>query len=97
MSAYVSNGNLTGGQSIRTRTSLDRTETRQFWRTPAIFNAVWTHALERIHSIQVVVGEWQGRRRQRAELRRLSWRELQDFCPRLAAAEEEMNKPFWRP
>ncbi len=97
MSAYVSNGNLTGGRSIRTRTSLDRAATRQFRRRPAIFNAVWMHALDKIHAVQVVVGEWQKRRRQRAELRRLSWRELQDFCPRVAAAEEEMNKPFWQP
>ncbi len=95
MSAYISNGNLTGGQSIRTRI-LDRAATRQFERRPAIFNAVWTHALEKIHAIQTVVGVWQKRRRQRAELRRLSWREMQDFCPRLTEAEEEMNKPFWR-
>ncbi len=95
MSAYIFNGILTGGQL--SRASLDRIGTRQFWRRPAIFNVAWVYALEKIDAIQVIVGEWQRRRRQRAELRRLNWRELQDFCPRLAAAEEEMHKPFWRP
>lgn len=95
MSAYISDGNLTGGKSIRTRTSLDRAPTRRLRRKPAIFDAVWV--LEKIRAIQTVVGVWQKRRRQRAELRRLSSRELQDFCPRVAAAEEEMNKPFWQP
>jgi uncharacterized protein YjiS (DUF1127 family) len=97
MSAYVSNSNLTGSQSSYAPIRLDRTATRETWWSPAIFNVVGTHTLEKIHAIKIVVSEWQERRRQRAELRRLNWRELQDFCPRLAAAEEEMDKPFWQP
>ncbi len=96
MSAYASNHNLTSGQPIRTRI-FDRAAAQLFRRTLVIFNLVWAHAVEEIDVIQTVVGVWQKRRRQRAELRRLSWRELQDFCPRVAAAEEEMNKPFWQP
>lgn len=43
-----------------------------------------------------LVGLWRQRSRDRAALRSLSPREIRDFCPRQAEAEEEMNKPFWR-
>ena len=43
-----------------------------------------------------VLSLWRRRSRDRAMLRSLSQRDLQDFCPRLADAEAEMNKPFWR-
>lgn len=39
---------------------------------------------------------WKQRHRDRAVLRSLSPRDIRDFCPRQAEAEEEMNKPFWR-
>lgn len=39
---------------------------------------------------------WKQRHRDRAVLRSLSPRDIRDFCPREADAEEEMNKPFWR-
>jgi uncharacterized protein YjiS (DUF1127 family) len=39
---------------------------------------------------------WRRRGRDRAALRSLSPRDIRDFCPRQAEAEEEMNKPFWR-
>lgn len=39
---------------------------------------------------------WRQRSRDRAALRSLSTRDIRDFCPRQAEAEEEMNKPFWR-
>ena len=39
---------------------------------------------------------WRHRSKDRAVLRSMSTRDIQDFCPRQAAAEEEMNKPFWR-
>jgi uncharacterized protein YjiS (DUF1127 family) len=39
---------------------------------------------------------WRLRSRDRAALRSLSPRDIRDFCPRQAEAEEEMNKPFWR-
>jgi len=39
---------------------------------------------------------WRRRSRDRAALRSLSPRDIRDFCPRQAEAEEEMNKPFWR-
>lgn len=43
-----------------------------------------------------VLGVWRRRQRDRAELRSLSPRQIRDFCPRQAEAEQEMNKPFWR-
>lgn len=43
-----------------------------------------------------LIGLWRRRRRDRAILRSLSAREIRDFCPRQAEAEEEMSKPFWR-
>lgn len=39
---------------------------------------------------------WRQRHRDRAILRTLSARDIRDFCPRQAEAEEEMSKPFWR-
>ena len=39
---------------------------------------------------------WKQRHRDRAVLRSLSPRDIRDFCPREADAEEEMSKPFWR-
>jgi len=39
---------------------------------------------------------WKQRHRDRTVLRSLSPRDIRDFCPREADAEEEMSKPFWR-
>lgn len=39
---------------------------------------------------------WRHRSKDRAVLRSMSARDVRDFCPRQAEAEEEMNKPFWR-
>jgi uncharacterized protein YjiS (DUF1127 family) len=43
-----------------------------------------------------LISLWRQRSRDRAALRSLSPRDIRDFCPRQAEAEEEMNKPFWR-
>ena len=39
---------------------------------------------------------WNQRRNDRAILRSLSQRDIQDFCPKYTEAQAEMYKPFWR-
>jgi uncharacterized protein YjiS (DUF1127 family) len=51
----------------------------------------------RLSPIGRMLKVWQRRRRGRIELSRLTHRDIFDFCPSLADAEQEINKPFWRP
>jgi uncharacterized protein YjiS (DUF1127 family) len=67
-------------------TGVERTSLRQrrHARLKASVAAAWR-----------IVLEWELRHRSRRELRSLSRREIQDFCPDLMEAEREACKPFW--
>lgn len=62
--------------------------------------SAFEHAVELSHSricgVWRIVGLWHRRSKDRAMLRSLSPRDIQDFCPRHTEAEAEMNKPFWQ-
>jgi len=68
----------------------------QFQRDPVTARALLSQMRAQLGGAWQLVCLWRLRSRDRAVLRSMSARDVRDFCPRQAAAEEEMNKPFWR-
>lgn len=68
---------------------------RQFQDDPAVARLL-SQTRAQLGGAWQLICLWRRRQRDRAILRSLSPRQIQDFCPREAEAEEEMNKPFWR-
>lgn len=72
-----------------------RASARHFQEDPAVAQLLsWMRA--QLGGAWQLICLWRRRQRDRAILRSLSPREIRDFCPSEAEAEEEMIKPFWR-
>lgn len=71
------------------------TSARQFQDNPAVARLL-SQTRAQLGGAWRLICLWKRRQRDRAILRSLSSHQIQDFCPREAEAEEEMNKPFWR-
>jgi uncharacterized protein YjiS (DUF1127 family) len=68
----------------------------QLQNNPVTVRRLLLQVRARVEGVWRVLCMWRRRQRDRAELRSLSPRQIRDFCPRQAEAEQEMNKPFWR-
>jgi uncharacterized protein YjiS (DUF1127 family) len=68
----------------------------QFQNDPITVHRLLSQMRAQLGGAWQVACLWKRRHTDRAVLRSLSPREIRDFCPRQAEAEEEMNKPFWR-
>lgn len=68
---------------------------RQFQDDPAIARLL-SQTRAQLGGAWELICLWRRRQRDRAILRSLTTRQILDFCPSEAEAEEEMNKPFWR-
>lgn len=68
---------------------------RQFQDDPAV-QRLLSQMRARFDGAWQLICLWRRRQRDRAILRSLTTRQILDFCPSEAEAEEEMNKPFWR-
>lgn len=69
---------------------------RQFHNDPVTARPLLPQMRAQLGGAWQLVCLWRHRSKDRAVLRSMSARDVRDFCPRQAEAEEEMNKPFWR-
>ncbi len=78
---------------------LDRTTLQSLERPTGIPLTAPTRATAarlRAAYFAAVFERWKQRRRAREALRRMSEREIRDFCASHVDAQQEMKKPFWR-
>ena len=84
------------GRARRPRTKADMSRARSCG-PDRISQETQRHASpHRLSDVRAALREWRGRKNSRLELARLDERMLRDIGLTRAAADHELNKPFWR-